>query len=254
MSTNLKTIRVLDFDGKASNWEGWSEKFLARAKRKGYKELLTGKKNVPTKEDLDDDKVDAEITKLGELNEEAFEDIILSIDHSKKAGKIAFSLVKNCRNSAYPEGNCKLAWDRMVAKYAPKTAPSLLKLKKQFANSVLDDPEKHPEEWITKLESLRNDMEQIHIATKMSDLDFLIHILNNLPEMYDVVLDGMESRLMLKDGDYTVNLSLKKWGYIQIPTLIMADWLQNYGEPVALLLIQEFISKGGQEKMELPIT
>ena len=35
----------------------------------------------------------------------------------------------------------------------------------------------------------------------MSDLDFLIHILNNLPELYDVVLDGMESKLMLPDGD-----------------------------------------------------
>eukprot|EP01083_Nonionella_stella_P214315 772272_1 len=35
----------------------------------------------------------------------------------------------------------------------------------------------------------------------MSDMDFMIHVLNNLPELYDVVLDGMENRLMLADGD-----------------------------------------------------
>ena len=35
----------------------------------------------------------------------------------------------------------------------------------------------------------------------MSNLDFVIHILNKLQELYNVVLDGMESRLMLSDGD-----------------------------------------------------
>ena len=35
----------------------------------------------------------------------------------------------------------------------------------------------------------------------MSDMDFMIHILNNLPDVYDMVLDSMENRLMLPDGD-----------------------------------------------------
>jgi len=35
----------------------------------------------------------------------------------------------------------------------------------------------------------------------MSDEDFMIHVLNNLTEDYDVVLDGMESRLMLNEND-----------------------------------------------------
>ena len=68
--------------------------------------------------------------KLEDANKEAFEDVILSINHTTKQGKVASSLVKNCKTSDYPEGNCKLAWDRLEAKYAPKTAPSMLKLKK----------------------------------------------------------------------------------------------------------------------------
>ena len=35
----------------------------------------------------------------------------------------------------------------------------------------------------------------------MSDEDFMIHVLNNLTEDYDVVLDGMESRLMLNENN-----------------------------------------------------
>ena len=37
----------------------------------------------------------------------------------------------------------------------------------------------------------------------MSGIDFMIHTLNNLPELYGVVLDGMESRLMLIDTHLT---------------------------------------------------
>ena len=139
------------------------------------------------------------IVELADKNEEAFEDIILSINHTTTEGKVAFSLVKNCKTASYPEGSCKLAWDRLLAKYAPKTAPSLLKLKKKFANSKLGS--EHPDEWITELESLRNDMDKISLTAKMTDQDFMIHVLNNLTEEYDVILDGMESKLMLGDND-----------------------------------------------------
>ena len=44
-------------------------------------------------------------------------------------------------------------------------------------------------------------MDNIHISAAMADIDFVIHTLNNLPEQYDVVLDGVESRLMLDDLD-----------------------------------------------------
>ena len=46
-----------------------------------------------------------DIVRFNDLNEEAFEDIILSIDHTTKQGKVAFSLVKNCKTAKYREGN-----------------------------------------------------------------------------------------------------------------------------------------------------
>ena len=39
---------MINFSGRTSDWEGWSEKFLARSKKEGYKKLLTGKDDIPT--------------------------------------------------------------------------------------------------------------------------------------------------------------------------------------------------------------
>ena len=41
----------------------------------------------------------------------------------------------------------------------------------------------------------------------ISDQDFLLHILNNLPKEYDVVLDGLESRLD-ETGDKALTLEI----------------------------------------------
>ena len=155
MSTEEKSIRVIEFTGKQADWEGWSEKFLARGKRKGYKKLLLGKEKIPTQAEFDLAELgttdeDKKTVKVGLLNELAYEDIILSISHTSKSGKVAFNLVKNCKSDDYPEGNCRLAWDRLVKKYEPHTALNLLKLKKEFANSKLEDGGSDPDVWVSE--------------------------------------------------------------------------------------------------------
>lgn len=209
-----KSIRIIEFSGKQSDWDGWSEKFLAKAEHKGYRKLLLCKKSksgfdiVPTESEYDaaeaktsKDADDKKIITLAKLNRLAFMDLILSIDHKSSRGKVAFRLVKNCKSSAYPEGNSKLAWDRLVAKYAPKSTPSLLKMKKKFENSKLSSAEIDPEEWISELEGLRTEIESIDSSSAMSDKDFMVKILNNLPSEYDVILDGLENRLTLDQSD-----------------------------------------------------
>ena len=41
------SIKVIPFSGKAVDWPVWSEKFLARARRNGYKKIVLGKEEVP---------------------------------------------------------------------------------------------------------------------------------------------------------------------------------------------------------------
>ena len=62
--------------------------------------------------------------------------------------------MKNVKSEHFPEGNCKVAWDRLVSKYAPHTALSLFKLKSNIHNSKLDSIDKDPDEWISHLEGL----------------------------------------------------------------------------------------------------
>ncbi len=78
-------------------------------------------------------------------------------------------------------------------KFEPNTAPSLLKLCKIFSNSKLDSADKDPDIWITNLEALRQRMDEIGLVGRVNAMEFMIHVLNNLPEEYDVVLDSLET-------------------------------------------------------------
>ena len=201
-SLEQKSIKVIEFSGKDKDWKIWSRKFLAQASRKGYKKLLTGDEVIPTESQYslaagETNIEEKKTVRLWQLNELAFEDILLSINGTTKQGKIAFNLVDNCSTEEQPEGNSKLAWDRLVHKYAPKTAPSYIQLKKDFANSKLTSVDTDPDEWMTDLECLRSEMNKVKISgkTDMSEVDLIIHILSNLPEEYEVAVSELEEKL-----------------------------------------------------------
>ena len=55
-----------------------------------------------------------------------------------------------------------MEWDRVVAKYAPKTTLSLLKLTREFKNRMLKSFEKNPKDWINDLKGLRIEIKLIN--------------------------------------------------------------------------------------------
>ena len=92
-----------------------------------------------------------------------------------------FRLVKNVKSEDFPEGNCKVAWERLVSKYALHIASSLLKLKNEFHNSKLEWIDKDPNEWISHLEVLQIQMNEFRLNGSITDEHFMIDVLNNLP-------------------------------------------------------------------------
>ena len=68
----------------------------------------------------------------------AYENSILSINSTSSIGKVASGMIQNAKSADFPVRKCKIAWDRLVTKYAPHTALSLLKLKCKFHNSKLE--------------------------------------------------------------------------------------------------------------------
>ena len=215
MSTDdIKSIKVPEISSKKPDWEFWESKFLARAGQRLFKELLLHDKDakkVPTRTEFltisakagntrnDDEK---EKHKYYQKNSLVYEELILCINSDTAQGKVAAQLVINAKNEDWPDGNVTITWKSLVRKYAPRSTPSLCKLHRLFTNSKLESVTKDPDQWITYLESIRTKINQINLSKdKMSKQTLMIHILNNVPEEYDVVLDRMEDKLCLKDDN-----------------------------------------------------
>ena len=83
-------------------------------------------------------------------------------------------------------------------------------MKSEFHNSKLELIDKDPDEWISHLEGLKTHMNEFGQKRNVSDEDFMIHILNNLPKEDDVILDGLENHLTTPGDDaLTINLFAK---------------------------------------------
>ena len=128
-----------------------------------------------------DTDLNKKIIKLGDLNELAYEDLILSINTCSSVGKGAFGLVRNAKSADFLKENHKIMWDGLVSKYTLHSASSLLKLKSKFHNSKLESIKKDPDEWISNLEGLRIQMNEFSLNGSLTDEDFMFHVLNNLP-------------------------------------------------------------------------
>ena len=193
-SASDKSIRVISFNGKQAEWAVWETKFLAKANRRGFKKVLLGIDKVPKDSeeiDLSDDEGKKKQS-LREANERLYEELLLSIDGNEKTARVAFNLVKLAKTKDLADGDASLAWKRLKEKYATKSTQTLLRLKKKFVNSKLE-LKTDPEEWITDLEDLRAQMmDQDYI---MDEKEFHMHILNNLPDTYEIVQRELERKL-----------------------------------------------------------
>ena len=181
------SIKVIPFSGKAVDWPVWSEKFLARARRKGYKKILLGKEVVPddatdltTIIDADERK---KKEKVRELNEDAYEDLILSINGETEVGRVVFQLVRGSKTKALADGDSKEAWTRLTGKFEAHTAPSRLLLKGKI-NSLRLKYKQDPEIFISVLEDLVLQYNQA--GGNWSDEETLEHICGNLPSVEQV--------------------------------------------------------------------
>jgi hypothetical protein len=180
-----KSIKVITFYGKKKEWRAWEEKFLARAKRYGYKELLLGLKEIPKASE----EVDAEGAKIRDLNELGYSDLTLSMDTDSPAGNVAFGIVRSSKSTEYPDGNIAVAWERLRRKYAPTTAATLSKYQEKFFTAKLKKGS-DPDAFITYLEEIR--LRMAEMDSDVTDKQFMLHVLNNLNSDYETQVTLLE--------------------------------------------------------------
>jgi gag-polypeptide of LTR copia-type len=65
-----------------------------------------------------------------------------------------FRIIYNSKTSNLPIGSASLAWERLKAKFKPKTGATLTQLKSEFTNSKLQMGES-PDELVERLETSR---------------------------------------------------------------------------------------------------
>jgi hypothetical protein len=137
--TDFNTIRVIPFCGKADEWPIRSETFLLKTNSYAFKYLLLGKLSIPKADDEFDEVSDIgkKMARTIELIEIAYTELILSIDVKDSYCNIAFNIVKWCKKKDYHDGNAVTAWENLKNKYEFVSAPSIVKLDKQFRDSSL---------------------------------------------------------------------------------------------------------------------
>jgi hypothetical protein len=167
------SIRVIRLSGKKGDWSAWEERFLAKARRKGFKDFLVGKVTIPVSITTFDEDTTAgnAVKKSVDLNDLAYSELILSMDIEQAGGKVAFGIVKGSKSPNYTDGNGHAAWTRLTAKYVPKTAPSMVKLERELRVSKLKKG-KDPDVWITNVEELRDRFAEV-VSTIKKD-QFLV--------------------------------------------------------------------------------
>jgi hypothetical protein len=140
--------------------------------------------------------------KISDLNELAYTELILFINVRSSSGKLAFKMMKGCRNKDYIEDNAAMAWARLKNKYEPNSAPSLVKTERMFRQSSLCK-NVYTDDWITTLEEFRMKLDDMGSA--MTDDQFMIRMLNNLTSDYKLQMVLMENRIIDKENPLEVD-------------------------------------------------
>jgi hypothetical protein len=182
-SDNAKVI----FTGKKEDWPRWSTQFLGIATTKKFKLSLLGKEIPPEENvELDEESTDNEMkrmVKYRSANERAYSALTLACTDAK-----SFRIVYNAKTKALPSGDAALAWEKLRAKFEPTSGAVLTQLVQEFRSSYLKKGES-PDDWIERLDSLRNRIEQISKEEAISDQNLMLHIVSHLPNEYENIID-----------------------------------------------------------------
>ena len=167
-SEYFRTIRVLPFSGKEEDLNRWSKTFLSTATSRGYREVLK-----PTNE---------KVLANADKNINAYSDLILACQDD-----VTFGIIEESASTDFPDGDARLAWKNLFNKFEPNTGAMKVRLKSEFQNIKLVDPNKNPDPWMSKMELIKRKLQIM--KSNINEEDLMIQILNNLPREYKTAID-----------------------------------------------------------------
>ena len=191
----LKAIKVLKFTGKESEWDHWSEKFVALARARGFAGILLGTEQAPNAdEDIDRKKSDGsyELTeaerkekkRLRQANGNAYINLQLSCE------ELPYDLVSLAKTDELPDGCARDAWERLTSEYDLTEGEDKITLLTMFQQNQLEDVRTNITAWLTSLAIQVNKLKKLN---HVLDEEYQItHILASLPREYSSVVEQVK--------------------------------------------------------------
>jgi len=193
------------FDGKKANFLIWKTKFMARAKKRGYRDLLNGTTTLRSAKDMEAEgvtsKMESEQQVAESMNEVAFDEMATALETKTAQGKIAFNSLRRTMTKEFPDGNAYTAWVNLNKKFDPVSAPTLARLQEQFYSAKLKKGS-DPDNFITLLEDIRVKLEDME--SEMTDRQFIVQVLNSLNSDYERQIEMFEDKLDDEDADVSI--------------------------------------------------
>ena len=191
----LKAIKVLKFEGKESEWERWSEKYVALARARGFAGILLGTEQAPNAdEEIDRKKTDGsyELTeaerkekkRLRQANGNAYINLQLSCE------ELPYDLVSLAKTEELPDGCARDAWERLTSEYDLTEGEDKITLLTMFQQNQLEDVRTNITVWLTSMAIQVNKLKKLN---HVLDEEYQItHILASLPREYSSVVEQVK--------------------------------------------------------------
>ena len=205
----LKAIRVLKFTGKESEWDHWSEKFVALGRARGFAGILLSTEQAHrADEDTDKKKSDGsyELTdaegkekkRLRQANGNAYINLQLSCE------ELPYDLVFLAKTEELPDGCTRDAWERLTSECDLTEGEDKITLLSMFQQNPLEDVRTNITVWLTSMAIQVNKLKK---RNHVLDEEYQVtHILASLPREYSSVVEQVKidrrtgSTLITMDG------------------------------------------------------
>ena len=163
----LKAIKVLKFTGEESEWDHWSEKFVALARARCFPGILLGTEKVPrADEEIHKQKSDGsyklteadrkEKKRLRQANGNAYINLQLSCE------ELPYDLVSLAKTEELPDGCARYAWERLASEYDLSEGEDKITLLSMFQQNQLEDVRTNITVWLTSLAIQINKLKKLN--------------------------------------------------------------------------------------------
>ena len=191
----LKAIKVLKFTGKESEWDRWSETFVALARARGFAGILLGTEQAPNAdEEIDRKKSDGsyELTdderkekkRLRQANGNAYINLQLSCE------ELPYDLVSLAKTEELPDGCTRDAWERLTSECDLTEGEDKITLLTMFQQNQLEDVRTNITVWLISMAIQVNKLKKLNHV--LDDEYQITHILASLPREYSSVVEQVK--------------------------------------------------------------